>query len=192
METSAIAPSSAWSWLSTAARLVLGGVWIVAGISKITDLDASVRAVRAYRILPEIAAQMVGAGLPAVELLLGALLLVGAGVRACAVVSAALMAVYMIGIASAWVRGLQIDCGCFGGGGALAAGTRPTYGWELTRDAALLVLAVLLARWPAGPLGVDRLLAGRARSAHEGSAHEGSGHEGSAHEDSVHEEENAR
>ncbi|WP_325696311.1 MauE/DoxX family redox-associated membrane protein [Pseudonocardia sp.] len=177
METTAIAPSPAWSWLSTAGRLVLGGVWIVAGMSKISDLDGSVRAVRAYRILPEIAAQMVGAGLPAVELLLGALLLVGAGVRACAVVSAALMVVYMIGIGSAWVRGLQIDCGCFGGGGALAAGTRPTYGWELTRDAALLALAVLLARWPAGPLAVDRLLAGRARSAHE---------------DSVKEEENVR
>jgi uncharacterized membrane protein YphA (DoxX/SURF4 family) len=45
-------------------RLVLGGVWIVAGLSKVTDLGASVRAVRAYRLLPEVAAQVVGAGLP--------------------------------------------------------------------------------------------------------------------------------
>jgi uncharacterized membrane protein YphA (DoxX/SURF4 family) len=150
-----------WGWLSTLGRLVLGGIWIAAGVSKITDLDASVRAVRAYRILPEIGAQVVGAGLPAVELLLGVLLLVGAGVRACAIVSAALMAVYMVAIASAWVRGLQIDCGCFGGGGGLAAGVRPSYGWELTRDAGLLVLAVLLARWPLGPLSVDGILAAR-------------------------------
>jgi iron complex transport system permease protein len=104
-----------------------------------------VRAVRAYRILPEFAAQLAGAGLPAIEVLLGVLLLVGAGVRVCATVSAMLLAVYIVGIASAWVRGLRIDCGCFGGGGDLAAGVAPSYGWELVRDAALLLLAVLLA-----------------------------------------------
>jgi hypothetical protein len=59
------------------------------------------------------------------------------------VVSAALMVIYMTAIASAWVRGLRIDCGCFGSGGGLAAGVSPTYGVELLRDAALLALAVL-------------------------------------------------
>ncbi|HEY2207284.1 MAG TPA: MauE/DoxX family redox-associated membrane protein [Pseudonocardia sp.] len=156
------AHTRAWvAWLPTLGRLVLGVVWIVAGYSKITDLDASVRAVRAYRLLPEIAAQVVGAGLPVVEVLLGVLLVVGAGVRAGAVVSALFMAAFMIGIGSAWARGLQIDCGCFGSGGQLAQGERPTYGWEMLRDGALLVLALLLVRWPAGALSVDGMLAGR-------------------------------
>jgi uncharacterized membrane protein YphA (DoxX/SURF4 family) len=137
-------------WLSTAARLLLGAVWLAAGASKITDLDASVRAVRAYRLLPEIAAQAVGAGLPVVELLLGVLLVAGAGVRAAAAVSAVLMLAFVVGIASVWARGLRIDCGCFGSGGELATGQDPAYGVELARDAALLVVAVLLARWPAG------------------------------------------
>jgi uncharacterized membrane protein YphA (DoxX/SURF4 family) len=154
-----VAPSqAARRWLSTAGRLVLAGVWLAAGASKITDLDESVRAVRAYRILPELGAQLAGAGLPAVELLLGVLLLVGAGVRVCALVSAALMVVYLVAITSAWLRGLHIDCGCFGGGGDLAAGARPGYGWELTRDAALLVVAALLARWPTGRFAVDGIL----------------------------------
>lgn len=162
VDTAALTKRSPWTWpsvLSTLGRLVLAGVWIVAGISKITDLDASVRAVRAYQILPEIGAQLVGAGLPAVEVLLGVLLLVGAGVRAGAWVSAVLMVIFMIGIASAWARGLQIDCGCFGSGGTLAEGARPTYGWELIRDGALLVLALLLARWPVGHFAVDGMLA---------------------------------
>jgi uncharacterized membrane protein YphA (DoxX/SURF4 family) len=150
-------------WLSTLARLVLGGVWIAAGATKITDLDVSVRAVRAYRLLPETVAQIVGAGLPPAEILLGVLLVVGAGVRAAAVVSAVLMAAFVVGIASAWARGLRIDCGCFGSGGALAPGADPTYGWELARDGGLLVLAVLLARWPAGRWSVDGLLAARER-----------------------------
>ncbi|TWF81840.1 methylamine utilization protein MauE [Pseudonocardia hierapolitana] len=147
-------PASALAWLSTAARLLLGAVWLAAGASKITDLDASVRAVRAYRLLPETAAQVVGAGLPVVELLLGVLLVVGAGVRAAAAVSAVLMLAFVVGIASAWARGLRIDCGCFGSGGELAAGQDPAYGPELARDAALMVIALLLVRWPAGRLAL--------------------------------------
>lgn len=145
-------------WLSTVGRLLLGGVWIAAGLTKITDLDASVRAVRAYRLLPEVAAQVVGAGLPLLELLLGVLLIVGLGVRACAVVSSALMAVYIVAISSAWARGLRIDCGCFSSGGDLAEGVDPTYGTELLRDGALFVVAVLLAKWPVGYFSIDSLL----------------------------------
>lgn len=142
-------------WLVTAGRVVLGVVWLVAGFLKITDLDASVRAVRAYRLLPEFAAQVVGAGLPAAEILLGVLLLAGIWVRGAAVVSALFMAAFVVGIASAWARGLRIDCGCFGSGGTLAEGADPTYGWELARDVALLVLALLLARWPSGRLALE-------------------------------------
>ena len=162
--TSAPAPprsAAVLPWLGTAARVLLGVVWLVAGAAKATDLDASVRAVRAYRLLPETAAQVVGAGLPFVELLLGVLLVAGAGVRAAAAISAVLMLAFVVGIAAAWARGLRIDCGCFGSGGELAAGQDPTYGLELARDAALTVLAALLARWPTGRLAIDGLLAAR-------------------------------
>ncbi|WP_219414600.1 MauE/DoxX family redox-associated membrane protein [Pseudonocardia nigra] len=146
-------------WLTTLARLVLGGVWIVAGAAKVGDLDASVRAVRAYRLLPEPAVQVVGAALPMVEIALGVLLVVGLGVRVGAVLSALLMAAFVVGIASAWARGLRIDCGCFGSGGELAAGEDPAYGWELARDGALLLVALALVRWPRGPLALDTRLA---------------------------------
>jgi uncharacterized membrane protein YphA (DoxX/SURF4 family) len=149
------------AWAVTLARLVLGGVWIAAGATKVTDLDASVRAVRAYRLLPETAAQVVGAGLPLVEILLGILLIVGVGVRASAVVSAVLMAAFVAGIVSAWARGLRIDCGCFGSGGELAAGESPTYGVELLRDGGLLLLSLLVAARPPGRLALDGLLAAR-------------------------------
>lgn len=154
-------PRDALPWLGTLARIVLGIVWIVAGATKITDLDASVRAVRAYRLLPETAAQIVGAGLPPAEILLGVLLVVGAGVRASAVVSVVLMAAFVVGIASAWARGLRIDCGCFGTGGELAAGQDPAYGWDLLRDTGLLVLSTALARWPRGRFGIDGALDAR-------------------------------
>jgi uncharacterized membrane protein YphA (DoxX/SURF4 family) len=148
-------------WLATAVRLVLGGVLVVAGALKLPDPAAAERAVRAYRLLPEGLVGPVAFGLPVVEIALGLALLTGVFVRTAALATAALLAVYIAAIGSAWARGLQIDCGCFGGGGALAAGVRPTYGLELTRDAGLLVVALLLARWPVGPFSVDGMLAGR-------------------------------
>ncbi|MBW0103551.1 MauE/DoxX family redox-associated membrane protein [Pseudonocardia sp. KRD291] len=147
--------AGALSLLVLAGRLVLGGVWIVAGALKVTDLDASVRAVRAYRLLPDVAAQVLGAGLPVVEIVLGVLLVVGLGVRVAGALSVLLMGAFVVGIASAWARGLQIDCGCFGSGGALAPGESPTYGLELARDGALLVVAVLVAWRPSGRLALD-------------------------------------
>ncbi len=145
-------------WLATAARLVLGGVWIAAGASKVADLAESVRAVRAYQVLPEWAVPAVGAGLPLLEIALGLMLVVGFSVRFGAVVSAVLLAVFIAGIVSASARGLQIDCGCFGGGGELGAGQETKYGTEIARDAALLAVAGALAWWPASRLSIDGYL----------------------------------
>lgn len=144
-------------WLASGLRLVLGVVLLVAGALKVGDLAGSVRAVRAYRLLPETVAQVVGAGLPVAEIALGALLLAGLGVRAAAVFSAVLLAAFVVGIGSAWARGLRIDCGCFGGGGELAAGQSPRYGPELARDVGLLLVAGWLAWRPASRFAVDNL-----------------------------------
>jgi uncharacterized membrane protein YphA (DoxX/SURF4 family) len=147
-------------WLATAARLILGTVWIVAGATKVADLAESVRAVRAYRALPEWVVPVVGAGLPFLEIALGLLLVVGFSVRFGAIVSAALLAVFIAGIVSASVRGLQIDCGCFGGGGELGAGEQTRYGAEIARDVGLLALAGLLAWRPASRFSIDSWISG--------------------------------
>src|SRR4051794_13609155 len=42
-----------WRWAGLVARLVVGGVWIAAGWLKLPDPAESVRAVRAYDLLPE-------------------------------------------------------------------------------------------------------------------------------------------
>lgn len=114
------------------ARVVLGAVWIVAGLTKLPDPAGSVRAVRAFQLLPEAVVPAVGYGLPLLEVALGACLVLGVGVRIGAIVSAALLGAFIIGVTSAWARGLQ---------------TR--YGTEVLRDSALLVVAAVLIRWPA-------------------------------------------
>jgi protein-disulfide isomerase len=142
-------------WAATALRVALAAVWAYAAVSKIGDPAAFVRAVRAYRLLPDVLARGVGYGLPFLELTLAVLLLVGFATRAVAAVSAALLLVFLVGMVSVAARGLRIECGCFGGGGSLAAGQSTAYTGEIVRDAVLLLLAVALVRWPRTRLALD-------------------------------------
>lgn len=144
-------------WWGLVARLVTGGVWIVAGALKLPDLAASVRAVRAYDLLPEAVVPLVGQLLPIVEVVVGACLVLGLLTRASAVVSAVLFLAFVVGIASAWARGLQIDCGCFGGGGRVAAATSE-YPLDIARDLGLLLLSLWLVVRPRSRMALDNLI----------------------------------
>ena len=126
----------ALSYLALGARLALAVVWAWAGVAKIADPDAATRAVRAYELFPEALVKPIAWGLPFVELGLALLLLLGLAYRPAAWVSAVLFVAFIVMIGSAWARGLSIDCGCFGGGGAtngvdgaqVRAGDRPRSG----------------------------------------------------------------
>ena len=128
--------AAAARWVSTGARLVLGGVFLVAGGLKVIDPQSSVAAVRAYQLLPNSLVTIVGWGLPFAEIALGLLLLAGVATRVVAAVTAMLLLIFIVAVVSAAVRGLSIDCGCFGGGGAVAPG-QTAYGIELVRDLGL-------------------------------------------------------
>jgi uncharacterized membrane protein YphA (DoxX/SURF4 family) len=145
------------TWSATAFRVALAAVWLYAGASKVSDADASGRAVRAYQLLPDGMARAVGFGLPFVEITIGLLLLAGIGVRVLAGVSIVLLGVFVGAIISAWARGLTIDCGCFGGGGTVAA-DRTRYGQEIGRDLLFVAMAGFLLYWPWTRLALDNLL----------------------------------
>ncbi len=140
-------------WVSTAARLVLGAVLVVAGAVKVVDPQASVAAVRAYELLPPGLETAVGWGLPFLELVLGLLLLTGIAVRPTAVATAVLLGLFVTAVASAAARGLSIDCGCFGGGGPVPPG-QTAYAAEVVRDLALLATAVWLIARPQSRLSL--------------------------------------
>ncbi len=147
-------------WAGLIARLVIGGVWLVAGLLKITRPDESIAAVRAYEILPGSVVETVGLLLPTVEIVVGAALVLGVLTRGAAVVSALLFVAFVLGIASVWARGIEIDCGCFGGGGA-EAGAASDYPIEIARDVGLLMLSAYVAWLPRTRWAADRFLLGR-------------------------------
>lgn len=136
-----------------AARGGLAAVWLISGGIKLVDPTQTVVAVRAYQLLPEALVRPVAAVLPMVEIALGLLLLIGLAVRATALVSAALLVVLIAVIVSVWARGLSIDCGCFGGGGA-ADVDGGDYAREIARDVGFLALAVWLIVFPRTPLAL--------------------------------------
>ena len=129
------------------ARIVLGAVWIVAGLIKVRDPAASVRAVRVSGSFP---VGRPGRGLRTAlsRSRSERAWSWGSAVRIDAIVSAVLLGAFIVGVTSAWARGLSIDCGCFGGGGAVAS-DQTRYGTEVLRDGAILVVAAILIRWPA-------------------------------------------
>jgi len=146
--------------LGTLARFGLAAVWLVSGLLKAVDPDQTYVAVRAYDVLPDAGVEVVAALLPWVELALGVLLLVGVGTRLVAALSAVLLVVFVAGVIQAWARGLSIDCGCFGGGGAVEPG-ETTYAQELLRDAGFLVMAGWLVVRPRTLLAFDDRLESR-------------------------------
>jgi uncharacterized membrane protein YphA (DoxX/SURF4 family) len=144
-------------WVSTLARFGLAVVWIWAARAKILDPDGAVRSVRAYRLLPEALVHTVGYGLPFLELAIAVLLVAGVATRLAAATSSVLLLVFMAGIASAWARGLRIDCGCFSAGGPNAAVGASQYLGELLRDTGLLLVSLWLVwrPWSHLALGSD-------------------------------------
>lgn len=126
--------------VGTLARVGLAAVWLVSGLLKAVDPDQTYVAVRAYDVLPKVGVTVVAGVLPWFELALGLLLLLGVGTRIVAWLSVGLLLVFLAGVGQAWARGLSIDCGCFGGGGAVAPG-QTQYVQEILRDTGFLVLA---------------------------------------------------
>jgi uncharacterized membrane protein YphA (DoxX/SURF4 family) len=145
-------------WLTTLARLGLAAVLFMAGYAKASEAPALQRlAVAAYQILPDGMVGPVGIGLPILEMSLAGMLVLGFASRFIAAAGGLLLIIFIAGIISAWSRGLSIDCGCFGGGGAVVKG-HTRYLQEILRDLGFLVMAAWIVVLPKSKLALDRLL----------------------------------
>lgn len=120
-----------------ACRLILGGLFIYAGLIKSWDVVAFAGSVANYQIFPYQLNFLVAATLPYVEMVAGLLLLINRQVRPAALLLGLLDIVFMVALVSVLIRGLDIDCGCFRQGGG-----SPTSAWAaLLRDVGILALA---------------------------------------------------
>lgn len=106
-------------WL---ARVAIGGVFIAAALAKIGDPAAFALQVHNYRLAPVWSEHLVAMTLPWIELGAGLALVLGVRARAGAALALALMVFFTFAVGSAWARGLDFECGCFGKVGAARIG----------------------------------------------------------------------
>ena len=150
--------AAAQPWVTLTVRLAAGVIMVWAGAAKLGDLPQSVRAVRAYELLPEAVVPAVGNGLPFAEILMGAFFIAGAFTRLTAIAYLLMMAAFTFGVLWAWSQGLTIDCGCFGGGGQVEA-HETNYGGHLLERGAFIALGAWLLWRPQSPFSLDVWLA---------------------------------
>jgi uncharacterized membrane protein YphA (DoxX/SURF4 family) len=93
---------------------VVGGIFIYSALTKITDLEYFAKSLYNYRILPEASLNLVALIIPWLELIIGLFIVLGIFVKESALLGGFLMIVFIAAISIAIVRGLDIECGCFG------------------------------------------------------------------------------
>jgi uncharacterized membrane protein YphA (DoxX/SURF4 family) len=118
-------------------RIALGVIFIYAAIPKILRPDEFADAINNYRILPYFLVNLMAICLPYVELLIGIFLIFGFRIKAVSFGALTLMVIFIIAVFSAWIRGIDINCGCFGTGKEIISYK------EIIRDIIFLLMAFL-------------------------------------------------
>jgi putative oxidoreductase len=119
--------------------IVIGGLFIYAGIVKILDPVAFARDIDNYKMLPWKAGVALALYLPWLEVLCALGLIARVLYRGSVCIVTSLMTVFITASIVAKVRGLDVSCGCFG-----HASQYLNFSWHLALDFALLAGLVLL------------------------------------------------
>lgn len=123
------------------ARLVLTGTFVMAALPKIKDPVAFATSVNAFQVVGPTLSNWIALFLPWLELIVGIGLLLPQ-IRSSSSILIAILLIVFIGLhASAWIRELEISCGCFG---AESAEESTNYLWLITRNSLLLIACVLI------------------------------------------------
>jgi len=142
-------------YLSLLSQLILGGVFLYAGAAKVFDSGGLAASIRGYGLsLPEWFVTLSAHSLPLLEILLGLYLVVGLFTRIAAWVANFLTILFTLALLQGALRGLEIDCGCFG---STSGGTSSLW-VDVMRDLGLLALGIQLALAPPGKFSVDAKL----------------------------------
>ena len=133
--------------LLLAGRIGLGLVLLYAGYAKLQQPWISFAAtIEAYKILPPDAVIFTARTLPWFEVVLGALLLLGVGLRWVAAVASALLLMFFAILVRSYALGMDVDCGCFWPGEKLSWKTLVRDGLLVGVSVAVTIGAFLAAR----------------------------------------------
>jgi len=121
-------------------RWAVAGVFVYAGVQKIIAPLNFADSVASFLILPDSMINFVALSLPPFEILLALAVVFGVQRRPALLGLVVLTVIFMVALGSAIVRGIAVDCGCFGSGEPSVAAAW----WALLRDIPILAAAVWL------------------------------------------------
>lgn len=123
-------------------RLIFGAIFVWSGIAKLKDPISFADAVRNFQIVGDPIAPALALFIPWVELIAGVAVMIWSPRfgKSGALVLLGCIVVFTLAIGFAWVRGLDISCGCFGGTGEV------NYPVKIATNLVLIAIGVFLLR----------------------------------------------
>lgn len=139
-------------------RLFIGSVFVAASVHKIIDPADFAISVRNYMILPPGWSNFVALTLPWVELFSGTLLIVGIQTKPAALLTTAMLGIFLAAVIYAYSIGLDIECGCFTSSSS-AEGRVGVY--HIARDGVLLAISAMVLCFDTGGESLLNLIFGK-------------------------------
>jgi uncharacterized membrane protein YphA (DoxX/SURF4 family) len=130
------------NWLYRVGLLVLAGLFVWAGLTKLMAPRAFARLISAYDLLPDFLLAPVAIGLPLLEVMAGLGLL--AGIRGSLTTIVGLITLFLGVLGYALLNHLDVDCGCFSPDEIHA---QQALRVAFIRDLGLLGIALYLLAW---------------------------------------------
>lgn len=124
-------------------RVAVAAIFIAAAIPKIADPAAFFAAIQTYHLIPDGAAALFAVWLPWLELCTALAVFPLRQRSGASWLLLALTVAFLLALGQAWLRGLDINCGCFGGAATV---TGAAYFGYFLRDG-LLFAAIAFPLW---------------------------------------------
>jgi uncharacterized membrane protein YphA (DoxX/SURF4 family) len=125
-------------WTVRICQIAIGLLFAAAALAKLGDLHSFAEEIHNFKMLPVAIENIVAMTLPWIELVAALALILGVRARSGSLVAACMMAVFIVAVAVAMARGLDIECGCFG----TADGTRVGF-VKLLENSGMFALAAI-------------------------------------------------
>ena len=93
-------------------RILVGGIFLLAGLAKISDPARFILTLRKFELFPDLSIRFLAIYLPWLEFVLGLFIILGLLYRTSSLILACLNAAFTLAILSVIIRGIEVDCGC--------------------------------------------------------------------------------
>lgn len=117
-------------------EIIVGLAFLWAGIVKLMDPSAFLSAILTYEVFSYEVSVIASLGVPYLELCVGACLVFRAMIGGARLLAVVLLFAFIILLSQAAMRGLDVDCGCFG---SRTKSSEAGFFWPIARDVLMLV-----------------------------------------------------